>query len=80
MSVNRGTQLPELPLDSVVHICRDCIYKYWSAVRAMDAAGHQIASHTYSHPDLLTLTQEQVSAQMTLLHPIYQDIIGKVGP
>ena len=57
----------------------DCIYKYWSVVRAMDAAGHQIASHTYSHPDLQTLTQAQVSSQMTLLHPIFQDIIGKVG-
>lgn len=56
----------------------DCIYNYFDLIQAIDAAGHQIASHTYSHPDLLKLTQDEVADQMTLLEATLIDIIGKV--
>ena len=59
-------------------LCSDCIYNRWQVVRAIDAAGHQIASHTFSHPDLTTLTQAKVTSQMTLLNTIFSQIIGKV--
>lgn len=55
----------------------DCIYNYYQLVRNMDAAGHQIASHTYSHPDLATITQASVSYQMLQLEKAYLNILGK---
>ena len=59
-------------------MCRDCIYNNWQLVQAIDAAGHQIGHHTFSHPDLTTLTQAQVASQMTLLNTQFSQIIGKV--
>ena len=59
--------------------CRDCIYNYWSMIREIDAAGHQLASHTFSHADLATLTQAQVAQQMNMLDATLVDIIGKAS-
>ena len=55
-----------------------CIYDHAEAVKAAFDAGHQIASHTYSHPDLTTLSKDAVAEQMTKLAEIFKDIIGAV--
>src|SRR5947209_13775477 len=40
-----------------------CIYDYAGALQNAYRSGHQIASHTWSHPDLTTLTNDQISTQ-----------------
>lgn len=54
-----------------------CIYDYYQVVRQMDASGHQIASHTYSHPDLATMTQASIAYQMNQNDATFLNIIGK---
>ncbi|KAI5795272.1 hypothetical protein EDC01DRAFT_717283 [Geopyxis carbonaria] len=46
-------------------------------VKRMLAEGHQIASHTWNHPDLATLSAAEVRTQMTDLESALKGIIGK---
>lgn len=47
-----------------------------NALRRAFDAGHQIASHTWSHPDLQLLTKEEQFDEMTKLENALLDIIG----
>ncbi|KAH8726383.1 hypothetical protein GQ44DRAFT_825734 [Phaeosphaeriaceae sp. PMI808] len=52
--------------------------KPWaSVIRRMDAEGHQIASHTWSHQDLSAITKEQRYEQMVKLEMATSNLIGK---
>ena len=55
-----------------------CIYDYAEAVKAAFDAGHQIASHTWSHSDLTTLSVAEVSSQMNALSAAFKKILGAV--
>lgn len=46
-------------------------------VRAIHAEGHEIANHTYSHPDLRKLTDEQIAEQISHTDEIVQRITGE---
>ena len=39
-------------------------------------SGHQIAVHTWSHPYLTTLTNEQVIAELGWTKKVIKDILG----
>lgn len=54
-----------------------CIYRYADVIRQMDAAGHQLASHTWSHPDLTTLSTADITTQMRKMDYAFQKLIGK---
>lgn len=54
-----------------------CSYDYYQVIRQMDASGHQLASHTYSHPDLSTISQASVAYQMNQNDAVFSKIIGK---
>lgn len=53
-----------------------CVYDYADAIVAAVADGHQIASHTFSHPDMTTLTFDEVVYQMTKLDGAFEKILG----
>lgn len=57
-----------------------CIYtdSVIATLKRMLAEGHQVASHTWSHPDLLTLSQADVATQMTKLEDAMLKTIGVV--
>ena len=46
-------------------------------IRNAYSAGHQIASHTWSHPDLNTLDANAIRSQMTQLENALVGIIGR---
>lgn len=48
-----------------------------ATVVRMIAEGHQVGHHTWSHPDLATLTTEETTTQMTLLEDALIGVIGK---
>jgi peptidoglycan/xylan/chitin deacetylase (PgdA/CDA1 family) len=52
------------------------IYNYNSTLKRMITDGHQIASHTWDHKDLATLTSAQVTAEMSQLEVAYMNILG----
>jgi len=54
----------------------DSIYNYASDISRM-AANHQVASHTWDHADLTTLSSDGVTSEMTQLEAAFLDIIGK---
>jgi len=56
----------------------DLIYNYNSTLLSMIAGGHQVCSHTWSHADLATLTEDQIVSEMTQLEIAHQAILGKV--
>lgn len=43
----------------------------------MIAEGHQVASHTWDHADLATLSDSQVTTEMTQLETALMSVIGK---
>ncbi|PZD34423.1 CDA1, xylanase chitin deacetylase [Pyrenophora tritici-repentis] len=52
--------------------------KAWpSIIRRMDAEGHQVASHTWSHQDLSVITREQRYDQMIRNEMAIGNILGK---
>ncbi|KAM5363987.1 hypothetical protein ACJA88_013255 [Fusarium oxysporum] len=53
------------------------IVDYQSTVNRMIEEGHQVASHTYGHPDLAGLGDFDVEQQMSLLSNEFINIIGK---
>ncbi|KAF9157583.1 Carbohydrate esterase 4 protein, partial [Actinomortierella ambigua] len=55
-----------------------CIYEKQEIVKRAYKSGHQIASHTWSHPSLLTLTPEKITEEMTKLETALKDILGVV--
>jgi len=55
----------------------DSIYNYESVIQRMVNNGHQVASHTWDHADLTTLSSDGVTSEMTQLEGALLDIIGK---
>ncbi|KAF5630033.1 chitin deacetylase [Fusarium sp. NRRL 52700] len=53
------------------------IMDYQPTVNRMLQEGHQVASHTYGHPDLAGLSDSDVEQQMSLLSNEFINIIGK---
>ncbi|KAF5023772.1 hypothetical protein F66182_4165 [Fusarium sp. NRRL 66182] len=53
------------------------IADYASTVNRMIDEGHQVASHTYGHPDLAGLDDFDVEQQMSLLSNEFSNMIGK---
>ncbi|KAG9060711.1 Carbohydrate esterase 4 protein [Linnemannia hyalina] len=56
----------------------DCIYSGGSIARLKNAYnnGHQIASHTWSHSDLTTLSKDQINNEMSLVEQAIKRITG----
>ncbi|KAK4101219.1 carbohydrate esterase family 4 protein [Parathielavia hyrcaniae] len=54
-----------------------CIYDQAAAVKKAYASGHQIASHTWTHPDLGTLSESEIRSEMTQLEEAFVNLIGK---
>jgi len=55
----------------------DSIYNYNSTLQSMISGGHQIASHTWDHADLATLSAAAITSEMTQLEAAHMAIIGK---
>ncbi|KAF9169631.1 hypothetical protein BGX21_008017 [Mortierella sp. AD011] len=57
-----------------------CIYdpKVQSVLKRAYQSGHQIASHTWSHPKLTTLTTQGITTEMTRLEQAFMDVLGVV--
>lgn len=53
------------------------VYDNRNRINRMRYEGHQIASHTYNHADLSTLSYGDVQSQMTLLETPLLSILGK---
>jgi len=56
----------------------ECIYAAENVARVKNAyeKGHQIASHTWKHNDLATLSADQVNSEMGLLEEALERILG----
>jgi peptidoglycan/xylan/chitin deacetylase (PgdA/CDA1 family) len=60
------------------NIGKGAIDEKWSAViKRMEAEGHQVASHTWSHQDLSLITETQVYDQMVKNEMAIRNILGK---
>jgi peptidoglycan/xylan/chitin deacetylase (PgdA/CDA1 family) len=53
-----------------------CIYSRASLVQSAYAAGHQIGSHTWSHPNLSSMSSWQITTEMQKLETALVNIIG----
>ncbi|KAF2395846.1 glycoside hydrolase/deacetylase, partial [Trichodelitschia bisporula] len=56
----------------------DYIYDRVATVQRMIADGHQVGSHTWSHPDIATLNEAALTSEITQLETAFQTIIGKI--
>ncbi len=51
--------------------------KYRAAIRQIDAAGHEIASHSYTHESVHSMTPHQFRAQLERSCGLLEDLTGK---
>ncbi|CAO3661064.1 unnamed protein product [Rhizopus stolonifer] len=51
---------------------------YKQVIKHVYDQGHQIASHTYSHKDLASLSTSEVKTEMTRLEAIFKSSIGRI--
>ncbi|KAJ4402048.1 hypothetical protein N0V91_007553 [Didymella pomorum] len=56
------------------------IYNLSSVVRAAYDTGHQICSHTWSHTDIITVDQYNVTYEVSRLNNAFRQILGGVVP
>ncbi|KAK3305880.1 carbohydrate esterase family 4 protein [Chaetomium strumarium] len=54
-----------------------CIYNQAAAVKKAFASGHQIASHTWTHPHMGSMSAAQIRSEMTRLEDAMVNLIGK---
>lgn len=60
-------------------VCGDlahCIFDYAESLQYVFRQGHQIASHTWTHPDLTTLTDAQINEEMKKTDEAIEAILG----
>jgi len=55
-----------------------CIYDYASELQKAFTSGHQIGCHTWSHPDITTLTNAQFDLELSKLETAFGKILGQV--
>lgn len=53
-----------------------CIYDHAEEIQALHAAGHTIGSHTWSHPDMTTLSYNDAVYQIEHLEEAFIKILG----
>ena len=53
---------------------------YPDILRRMVVEGHQVASHTHTHPDLSTISQDARRAQMADLEKLFSTVLGGYFP
>ena len=71
--------LNELEVDCTFFMLGYLIETYPDAVRAMVEGGHQIASHSYDHPNLKTSSQESAFNQLATTENLLKNIDGKTN-
>ena len=71
--------LNELDVDCTFFMLGYLIETYPEAVRAMVEGGHQIASHSYDHPNLKTSSQESAFNQLATTENLLKNIDGKTN-
>ncbi|KAI9334668.1 hypothetical protein DFJ73DRAFT_962916 [Zopfochytrium polystomum] len=54
----------------------DCIFDHAAALKAAYDDGHQIGAHTWSHPDITTLSEAELRREMGLLESAVKMITG----
>jgi len=58
------------------NVPQGCIYNQRSALQNAYKAGHQIASHTWTHPHVGSLSASALTTEMTKLETALVNIIG----
>lgn len=71
--------LNELDVDCTFFMLGYLIESYPEAVKAMVAGGHQIASHSYDHPNLAESNQDKAYNQIMTTENLLSEIDGKNG-
>ena len=54
-----------------------CIYNQAAAVKKAFASGHQIASHTWTHSHMGSMSESQIRSEMTKVEDALVNLIGK---
>jgi len=56
----------------------DCIYNHVDTLQEAFTGGHQIGHHTWSHPDITTLTDAEFILELTQLETAFSNILGAI--
>ena len=68
--------LDEKNLHATFFVVGSHVVQYPDTLRDEYMAGHEISVHTWSHPPLTTLTNEQVVAELSWAHLAIQKVLG----
>ncbi len=53
------------------------VEKYPDMIKEIDAAGHEVGNHTYSHPHLNNLGEKEIAREVETVHTMIETLIGK---
>ncbi|CAO3590277.1 unnamed protein product [Absidia cylindrospora] len=68
--------LDQLNIKATFCVLGSNVKKYPEMLKRAFDAGHHIASHTYSHPHLMSLTNEEIIYEMKATEEAIRDVIG----
>ena len=70
-------ELEKNNIHATFFLCGVWVKAYPDYVKALDAAGHEIANHSLTHPHMNALSADQVQKEITALDDIIEELIGK---
>ncbi|PPQ62783.1 hypothetical protein CVT24_000477 [Panaeolus cyanescens] len=73
---NLLSYLDQVNLKSTFFVVGSRVISYPATLQTQYASGHQIAVHTWSHPALTTLTNEQIIAELGWSKKAIKDVLG----
>ncbi|KAF9056679.1 hypothetical protein BJ165DRAFT_1435566 [Panaeolus papilionaceus] len=73
---NLLSYLDQVNLKSTFFVVGSRVISFPATLQAEYAGGHQIAVHTWSHPPLTTLTNEQIIAELGWTKQAIKDVLG----
>jgi hypothetical protein len=71
------TELDSMNLKATFFVAGANVYQFPNEITLHDKAGHQVASHTWTHHPLTSLTNEQIVAEIKYTEAIVYKTIGK---
>ena len=69
--------LREEKIKATFYLAGFWIEKYPDMVKKIAAAGHELGNHTYSHPHLNSLGEEEIKKELMQTHEMIKELTGK---
>ncbi len=68
--------LKQRNIKATFFVCGECVAEYPDIVKRAASEGHEIASHSWNHPNLIPMSEEAVRSQLERTHQVVKQAAG----